>query len=60
MTDICQECLGRRGFYSDTGPAPRWEVCDYCSGAGSFEELVPNMSRIEAAKHVELMTEKAA
>lgn len=32
----CRECDGRRGFYSDSGPAPRWEVCPDCDGAGSW------------------------
>lgn len=34
----CRECDGRRGFYSDSGPAPRWEVCPDCDGAGSWDE----------------------
>jgi hypothetical protein len=40
----CSECEGRRGFYSDTGPAPRWEACDYCDGAGTFGAFVPDLS----------------
>jgi len=31
---VCGECKGRGYFWSDTGPAPRQESCDECSGSG--------------------------
>lgn len=37
--DVCGECSGRGGFYSDNGPAPRWETCDYCEGAGDWDDI---------------------
>lgn len=36
----CPDCKGRGYFWSDGGPAPRRDDCDWCGGSGMvFEEV---------------------